>query len=383
MLSRLHLHNFTVFEDADFNFSEGLNVLVGTNGTGKSHVLKVGYGVTYVVANKALPNEVRASASERGIKPSEQDFFPNEANLEIQLKKLFLTGKIREVIRRGTDVNSAAVILGKLGDDELTYSLPNWDFVDDPKLSGHSLHSGKRIGRPVFIPPKEVLSIYPGFAQLYQLREISFDATYAYLCEQLAVPLLRELKGAQEKALQSLEQLMSGTVRLDGNRFYFLPSNEAEQMTIDLAAEGVRKLGMLMQLLRNGSLTHETTLFWDEPEANLNPALLKKLAAVLAELARQGFQIILATHSLFLLKEFHILSRQKNASKLPIRYFGLNKPEDQPNAPVVVTAVDDFELLPDIVALDEELAQAEKLEDIFAAEDNPSASDSDADAAHR
>ncbi len=36
MLIRLHLQNFTVFADATFDVSPSLNVLVGTNGTGKT-----------------------------------------------------------------------------------------------------------------------------------------------------------------------------------------------------------------------------------------------------------------------------------------------------------------------------------------------------------
>ena len=45
MLQRLHLRHFTVFEDVGFAFGPGLNVLVGTNETGKSYVLKVEYAV--------------------------------------------------------------------------------------------------------------------------------------------------------------------------------------------------------------------------------------------------------------------------------------------------------------------------------------------------
>ncbi len=150
---------------------------------------------------------------------------------------------------------------------------------------------------------------------------------------------------------------MGGTVLLQGQRFFFQPEGKRYSRPINLYAEGLRKFGILWQLLRNGSLTSETTLFWDEPEANLNPALLRKLARVLAALARNGFQIILATHSLFLLKELHILHTEyrKDAQPLPIRYFGLNA--DKPGDPVRVTTVDDFEVLPDIVALDEELHQ--------------------------
>ena len=97
----------------------------------------------------------------------------------------------------------------------------------------------------------------------------------------------------------------------------------------------------------------------------MNPALLRKLAAILAELARQGFKIILANHSMSLLKEFHILSRQKADKPLPIRYFGLNS---EPGQPTTVVTRDDFKFLPDVVALEVELEQADDLEAIFAQE---------------
>ena len=40
-----------------------------------------------------------------------------------------------------------------------------------------------------------------------------------------------------------------------------------------LLAEGLRKLGLLWLLIRNGSLKPGAVLFWDEPETNLNPKL--------------------------------------------------------------------------------------------------------------
>lgn len=132
-----------------------------------------------------------------------------------------------------------------------------------------------------------------------------------------------------------------------------------------MIAEGIRKFGILQKLLANGSLTRNTTLYWDEPEANLNPALLRKLAAILAELARQGFQIILATHSMSLLKEFHILSREKEKGELPIKYFSLSA---EPGGPTTVVDRTDFKYLPNVTALDVELDQADDLEEIFARE---------------
>jgi predicted ATP-binding protein involved in virulence len=42
-LTKLELENFTVFNKIEIPFCEGLNVLVGENGLGKTHVMKIAY----------------------------------------------------------------------------------------------------------------------------------------------------------------------------------------------------------------------------------------------------------------------------------------------------------------------------------------------------
>ena len=42
-LTRIEAENFTVFEDITIPFSKGLNVLVGENGMGKTHIMKLAY----------------------------------------------------------------------------------------------------------------------------------------------------------------------------------------------------------------------------------------------------------------------------------------------------------------------------------------------------
>ncbi|MCK5896101.1 MAG: AAA family ATPase, partial [Cocleimonas sp.] len=46
MLKQLKIENFTVFSKADLQFSSGLNVMVGENGCGKSHLLKLLYAIS-------------------------------------------------------------------------------------------------------------------------------------------------------------------------------------------------------------------------------------------------------------------------------------------------------------------------------------------------
>ena len=43
MLKSLKLQNFTVFPEADLKFGKNLNVIIGENGSGKSHLLKAAY----------------------------------------------------------------------------------------------------------------------------------------------------------------------------------------------------------------------------------------------------------------------------------------------------------------------------------------------------
>ena len=43
MIEHLHLRNFTVFNNLKLDFSPRINVIIGENGTGKTHLLKAAY----------------------------------------------------------------------------------------------------------------------------------------------------------------------------------------------------------------------------------------------------------------------------------------------------------------------------------------------------
>ena len=363
MLKRLHLKNFTVFADANFEFSPGLNVLVGTNGTGKSHVLKLGYAVETVraeiEAGKITGIEeiyVRAYAEDNRV--------PWGIKLRRIIPEIFAVD-VKELIsyRSLSEASIIGVYFQKEGrlnfelhkNEQVSIIEDGVDFFRAVEIVG------KKFSFPVFIPAKEILTLswmLPGSEQIIA----PIKKNYLDLLNQLRRLPLRNPESAQ--AIQVLTDIIGGEVREEGDKYYLVDTT-GRRTAISMVAEGLRKFGTLQKLLTNGSLTPQTTLFWDEPEANLNPALLRKLAAILAELARQGFQIILATHSMSLLKEFHILSREPDKEELSIKYFGLNA---EPGQPTTVVTRNDFKYLPDVVALEVELNQADDLEDIFARE---------------
>ena len=45
MIDKIHLKNFTVFDEVELDFSPKVNLIIGENGTGKTHLLKAAYGV--------------------------------------------------------------------------------------------------------------------------------------------------------------------------------------------------------------------------------------------------------------------------------------------------------------------------------------------------
>lgn len=109
-----------------------------------------------------------------------------------------------------------------------------------------------------------------------------------------------------------MQDEIDGKITIDNEEFFL--RNKQGKMEFSLLAEGFRKLGLLWVLIQNGTLLNGSVLFWDEPEANLNPYLLKTIVKILFELQRMGVQIFIATHDYVLLKELDLQSR--NSGKL-------------------------------------------------------------------
>jgi hypothetical protein len=61
---------------------------------------------------------------------------------------------------------------------------------------------------------------------------------------------------------------------------------------------------------------------------NLNTSHLPLLVSIILGLCRAGVQIMLTTHSLFLLRELVIQLSEKPNEKLSRRFFGLQPPQD-------------------------------------------------------
>jgi len=113
----------------------------------------------------------------------------------------------------------------------------------------------------------------------------------------------------------------------------------------------------VLHLINNGSIDKDTVLFWDEPEANLNPRLTTHIALFLRELAKTGIQIFIATHDYLLTGELSLAAEYRIAPEVPIRFFGMSREGD---GPVSIRSGDTLADLEDNPILEEFAAHYER-----------------------
>jgi hypothetical protein len=317
MIRTLSATNFTVFPRADLSFGKHLNVFVGENGTGKTHLLKLAYSIL-------------AASWEEGRRPNAQP--PSKAVLQprlaAKLVAVFRPETLGRLARRRQGHERCQV---RLGFDQTEWDLAfRFSTQSKSEVTLESMPKSWVDAAPAYFPTRELLTLYPGFVSVYENHYLEFEETWRDTCLLLGAPLKR---GAKERRirelLEPLERAMGGRIELDRNGRFYLVTNGG-RMEMPLVAEGLRKLGMLARLVATGALLERGYLFWDEPEANLNARLVKDVASAIVDLSAEGIQVFIATHSLFLLRELEMLleERRMQATELDAQFFGLHFRDD-------------------------------------------------------
>ena len=313
------IENFTCFENVHLDFSKGINLFIGENGTGKTHVLKA----LYAMLRKNPDFESIKLTSEKN----------GQKGLEYGYSTLLNFGEVFKDVNCSRNSSDKYTIDIRFENNEVV----NFEFKsknnsvhefeakflplqDNPKF----LHNLK----PLFIPSTEMLSWFKGFVPAYEQRENGFDATFYDLGKALSLlPLRDNVIPNKKEMLELIEQTTNILVTQVNGEFYVsVKEKDSKAFNSSRVASGINKLAQMIYLIRNGSLTKDTILFWDEPEVNLNPKYIRLVADFLMALAKAGVQIFIATHDYLLA---HYLSTKADYREVtdapPMKFFAFYK----------------------------------------------------------
>ncbi|GLU35525.1 AAA family ATPase [Trinickia caryophylli] len=339
MLRSAQFTSFTTIPNGTWKFADGLNVIVGENGLGKTHVLKAIYALL----------KVQSAVSE----PSKSALEKTYADKLVTVLRPESLGRLVKRKQGRDRCEIKLTMMQRAKSSAIGFATNAKSHVDVLRAPTAPLESP-----PVYLPTRELVTLCPWFVSLYDNYHLEFEETWRDTVSLLGAPSVKgPREGSVARLLEPLEEAMGGKVVVDGKsgRFYLQISGEGK-MEMPLVAEGVRKIAMIARLISTGVLLEQGYLFWDEPETNLNPRLIKTVAESIMHLARAGIQVFIATHSLFLLREIEMLTEKSTYRDVPCRYFALARTESD----VIVEQGDAFDDLRTLVLLDEELAQSDR-----------------------
>lgn len=291
-ISYLDMENFMIFDKLRFNWSPNINIICGENGTGKTTLLKLMYAALKSLNHKKLSSMTQEQIETVFVDKIQGVFMPDEK-------------KIGRLVSRRQGSNRTHVKLGLEKHDSISIAFSN----RHERHAEIEVESGDlKKFEPIYIPPKEMISATEHFQSLYEHYDIDFEEMYYDLTKLLDRPLKRGANTAeQNRILASFEKIMDGNIVQRDKKFY-LKVRGAGEFEMGLVSEGYRKLATIIYLISSGSLDKNAVLFWDEPETNMNPRMMKYLAEAVAELAKMGVQVFITTHDYFVQQSFNLIA---------------------------------------------------------------------------
>jgi energy-coupling factor transporter ATP-binding protein EcfA2 len=222
MITNLTLKNFTVFKDLSIDFSSKINVIIGENGTGKTHLIKAAYGLCAgVPLFKVKPNTNNDEL---------------EAVLTDKLLRLFrpMTNKLGKIHRQGA-IDQAYLSTKFAGGQKISASFYN----NSKTLTIQDRNNLEKYkAEAVFIPTKEVLSLVKGMTdKAYDHRtiELIFDDVYVDLANAMAknshdnMDIKINLDPRFNSIIPQLVKLIGGRYELENGDFYFQEGKYTEK----------------------------------------------------------------------------------------------------------------------------------------------------------
>lgn len=314
LIKEIQLEQFSAFEELVLKDLGKINVLIGENDTGKTHLLKTIYAMTRSIEDyhrKEKSPEMKEERKNKGSSELLRD------TLEYKLKWTFIPDpfSISSLIydNQGKKKNkkSSLYINFIKASTDLKFELNTGNKDTIPMIHSNGIDKLKELS-VVFIPAKEILTLFDAIQYTREEAELgAFDDTYYDLVKDFRLNAGRTRTTDEFKYLDPI--LGSSSFSYQSGELKFSKGNL--KLSVHQAAEGIKKLLVAKQVLLNKRMVSQkqAVVLIDEPEANLHPKAVLAFAEFLSALAERDVQIFLATHSYFLIKRLEQLAIEKKS----------------------------------------------------------------------
>lgn len=294
MIAQFELMNFGPIEVIKSDNLGNINLFIGINGTGKTFILKALYTMI--------------KSTEEYKKGDDRRSF--EEVLSDKLYWTFQTERLGDLVQKGEGKKLKATL------NLLNKTFLFFEFSSDTTKKISTLYNTieRKERNSIFLPPKEVLTLFNVIMKTgIQDRAFGFDATYTDLVLALQNPPLKGKNYVEVvQARQKISDIFEGRVEYDPNNNRWIYKKGKSKYTINITAEGVKKIAILDTLLGNRFLTKESIIFIDEPESSLHPNAINSFMEIIYELSKVGMQFFIATHSYFVIKKLYLIAKKEN-----------------------------------------------------------------------
>lgn len=177
------------------------------------------------------------------------------------------------------------------------------------------IDEARRLENVIFLDSPIYLKIKKGLERRLRTKRIFADRDDQYLSgypqyiDKIYSYLDNEFIGSPffEEQSKKLKLLINGGFKVASSGDVQYQDETGANFPLSLVATGVSNIGLLGFLLRNNIITKGSFLFIDEPEAHLHPKWQVELVNILYELSKGGANIVIATHSIDVVKAVEVL----------------------------------------------------------------------------
>lgn len=331
-ITEVDIRNLGVIPSFQWDKISNINLIIGENGAGKTFLLKGLYSAVRTLEEYKRGDDIR----------------PIAEVLAEKLRWTFQAEKLGDLVCRSSDKPLSFEIA--LGDKSIGYQFSQ---SATSKIVSVSAPNGGKEGNSIFIPAKEVLSL---FSVILKSREVDksfgFDDTYYDLAKALRIaPTRGRNYSAFAKSRDAVRNVIDGKIEYEESTGKWIYKNNRNQkFSIGTTSEGVKKIAIMDRMLANGYLDNRSIIFIDEVESALHPTAICQFLDMVAFLAdKMNIQFFIASHSYFVIKKLAILAINKPHFISCLSLSKMSEPvlcdmhDGMPNNSIVDTSIELYE----------------------------------------